>query len=216
MIITRQKDLTAILGSVGDAKAVFLIGCGECATTCKTGGEADLLRFKEAFEKTGRIVSGMVVPSAPCIAAKVKLELARNRKAIEASDAVIVFACGLGVQSVKDNARTEKPVYAGCDTHFMGVIDSGGNFRERCSACGECVLDETGGICPITRCAKSLMNGPCGGQDHGKCEVDKNRDCAWIQIYDGLKKAGRTDRLRLIGRPRDHRKSAKPRGMEKV
>ena len=211
MIITKQKDFKEVLKYLEPAKSIFLIGCGECSTTCKTGGEDDIKKIKEALEREGKAVTGYAIPSAPCIAAKVKLELAKNRKTIESSDAILVLACGLGVQSVKENMRSEKPIHVGCDTLFMGAIDSGGVFLEKCSACGDCILDLTGLICPITRCSKSLLNGPCGGQNKGKCEVDKNRDCAWILIYNELKKKGQLDLLREIKPPKDHSKSTKPR-----
>ena len=211
MIITKQKEFKDILKYLGDAKSVFLIGCGECSTTCRTGGEDDVKKIKSALEKEGKAVTGYCVPSAPCIAAKVKLELAKNRKTIESSDAVLVLACGLGIQSVKENLRGAKPIHVGCDTLFMGAIDSGGVFLEKCSACGDCVLELTGLICPLTRCPKSLMNGPCGGQDKGKCEVDKNRDCAWILIYNELKKTNKLASLREIRPPKDYSKTGKPR-----
>jgi hypothetical protein len=145
------------------------------------------------------------------VAAKVKLELAKNRKTVESSDSILVLACGLGIQSVKENLRSDKPIHVGCDTLFMGAIDAGGQFLERCSACGDCVLETTASICPITRCPKSLLNGPCGGQDKGKCEVDKDRDCAWILIYKELKKQGKVGLLKNIKSPKDHSKLSKPR-----
>ena len=211
MIITKQKEFKEILKYLEGQTKLFLIGCGECSTTCKTGGEDDIKKIKEALEKEGKAVTGYSVPEAPCIAAKVKMELAKNRKLIESSDAVLVLACGLGIQSVKENLRVEKPVHVGCDTLFMGAIDAGGAFLERCSACGECVLELTGLICPLTRCPKSLLNGPCGGQDKGKCEVDKDRDCAWILIYNELKKQNKLDLLKEIKPPKDYSKTSKPR-----
>ena len=211
MIITKQKELKDILKYIEKEKNIFLIGCGECSTTCKTGGEDDIKKIKEALEKESKNITGYCIPEAPCIAAKVKLELAKNRKTIESSDAILVLACGLGIQSVKENLRIDKPIHVGCDTLFMGAIDSAGVFLEKCSACGDCSLELTGLICPLTRCSKSLMNGPCGGQDKGKCEVDKNRDCAWILIYNELKKRDRLDLLREIKAPKDYSKLTKPR-----
>jgi hypothetical protein len=145
------------------------------------------------------------------VAAQTKLELAKNRKLIEASDAVLVLACGLGAQTVKENLRIAKDVHIGCDTLFMGATDSHGAFLEKCSACGDCVLESTAMICPVTCCPKSLLNGPCGGQNNGKCEVDKDKDCAWILIYNELKKSGRLGLLKEIKPPKDHSKLAKPR-----
>ncbi|MBN1526559.1 MAG: methylenetetrahydrofolate reductase C-terminal domain-containing protein [Candidatus Omnitrophica bacterium] len=211
MIISKQKDPKEILQYLEGHNKIFIIGCGECSTTCKSGGEEEVKKMKELLEKEGKTVTGYCVPKAPCIAAQVKLELAKNRKAIEASESVLVLACGLGIQSVKENMRVERPVHVGCDTLFMGEVDGQGAFLERCSACGECVLELTGMICPITRCPKSLLNGPCGGQDKGKCEVDKDRDCAWVLIYNELKKQNRLDLLKKIKPPKDHTKSTKPR-----
>lgn len=211
MIITKQKEFKDILKYLANEKRVFIIGCGECSTTCKTGGEEDVKKIKELLEKEGKVVTGYCIPEAPCIAAKVKLELAKNRKTMESSDAILVLACGLGIQSVKENLRIDRPVHVGCDTLFMGAIDAGGSFLERCSACGDCVLELTGLICPITRCPKSLLNGPCGGQDKGKCEVDKDRDCTWVLIYNELKKKNRLDLLREINPAKDYSKTTKPR-----
>ena len=211
MIITKQKEIKEILKYLGDEKKIFLIGCGECSTTCKTGGEEDIKRVKALLEKEGKVVTGYCIPNAPCVAAQVKLELAKNRKVIEASDAILVLACGLGIQSVAENLRIDKKIHVGCDTLFMGAIDGKGAFQERCSACGECILDLTGIICPVTRCAKGLLNGPCGGQDKGKCEVDKTRDCAWILIYNELKKQGKLNLLKEKRPPKDYSKSSKPR-----
>ena len=211
MIITKQKRLKDIIRYLCDEKKIFLVGCGECSTTCKTGGEDEVKNIKEALEKEGKVVTGYSIPSAPCVAAKVKLELAKHKKTIESSDAILVLACGLGIQSVKENIRIQKPIHVGCDTLFMGAIDSSGSFLERCSACGDCVLELTGSICPITRCAKSLINRPCGRQNKGKCVADQNRDCAWILIYNELKKQGKLSLLKEKRPPRDHSKSSKPR-----
>jgi len=211
VIITKQKDLNEILKYLGDEKNVFLVGCGECSTTCKTGGEEEVKSIKKALEKEGKTITGYSIPTAPCVAAKVKLELAKHRKEIESSDAVLVLACGLGIQSVKENMRAQKPIHVGCDTLFMGAIDAGGSFLERCSACGDCVLELTGSICPITRCPKGLINGPCGGQNKGKCEVDQDMDCAWILIYNELKKQGKLGLLKEKRPARDYSKSSKPR-----
>ena len=211
MIVTKKKDMKEILKYLEGQKKIFIVGCGECSTTCKTGGEEEVKMIKELLEKAGKSVTGYSIPSAPCVAAKFKLELAKNRIKVEASDSVLVLACGLGIQSVKENLRSEKPVHVGCDTLFMGAIDAGGKFLERCSACGDCILETTASICPITRCPKSLLNGPCGGQDKGKCEIDKERDCVWILIYNELKIQGKVGLLKEIKPPRDHSKLSKPR-----
>ena len=214
MIITKQKEIKEILKYLEGENKVFIIGCGECSTTCATGGEEEVKKMKAALEKEGKVVTGYAVPTAPCIAAKVKMELVKNRKAIEEADSLLVLACGLGIQSVKENLRVEKDVHVGCDTLFMGAIDKDNTFLERCSACGECVLEMTGGICPITRCAKSLLNGPCGGQNKGKCEVDKDKDCAWVLIYNELKKKNKLHLLKEKRPPKDYSKMTKPRQLK--
>lgn len=214
MIITKQKEFKEILKHLEGQDRIFLVGCGECSTTCKTGGEAEVVAIKEALEKCGKSVTGYSIPSAPCVASQVKLALAKNKKTIDSSDAILVLACGLGIQSVKDNIRVDKPIHIACDTLFMGAVDASGTFLEKCSACGDCILEKTGMICPVTRCPKSLLNGPCGGQDKGKCEVDKTRDCAWILIYNELKKHGKLGLLREIKSPKDQSKLSKPRQLK--
>jgi hypothetical protein len=120
------------------------------------------------------------------------------------------LACGLGVQSVKENNRLNHPVIPANDTIFGAVMDGQGNFYEKCSMCAECVLASTAGICPVTLCPKGLLNGPCGGMNKGKCEVDNEKDCAWILIYQELEKRKNLDKIRLIQKTRDYSKSNKP------
>jgi len=211
MIITVQKKFEDILNNLKDANKVFLVGCGECSTTCKSGGEPEILGIKKKLEEKGKTVTGFAIPDAPCVASQTKTALAKNTKALKESDAILVMACGLGIQSVKANDRRELLVLPGCDTLFAGATDSQGVFQELCSACGECILDLTGGICPITRCPKGLLNGPCGGMDKGKCEVDKDRDCAWVLIYNELKKRGKLDLMAKSQAPKNYSKTAKPR-----
>jgi ferredoxin len=210
MIITETKPIAQIIDSLKNYSRVFLVGCGECATTCKTGGEPELKAMKEALEAAGKTVSGMCIPSAPCVAAQTKTELAKNMKALKESEVVLVLSCGLGVQSVKDNDRLGLTVLPALNTVFGAVVDGQGNFLEKCSLCGECVLDETGGICPVTLCAKGLMNGPCGGTDKGKCEVDKDKDCAWVLIYKEMEKKKKLQDMKEIRQPRDFKKQTKP------
>jgi len=187
-----------------------LVGCGECATTCKTGGEPELIKMKQELEKQGKTVLGICIPSAPCVASQTKTEFAKNMKALKGAEAILVLACGLGVQSVKDNDRIGLAVLPACNTLFGAIMDSQGNFYEKCSMCGECVLEVTGGICPLTLCPKGLLNGPCGGVDRGKCEVDKDKDCAWVLIYKELEKRGKLKNLKEIQKAKDFKKTTKP------
>lgn len=210
MIITEQKPLQELLDSLKEYNRIFLVGCGECATVCKTGGEPELAILKEQLQAQGKIISGFCIPEAPCLASSVKTELAKSMKAMQDSDAIVVLACGLGVQSVKDNDRLGQVVLPALNTIFGAVMDAKGNFYEKCSLCGECVLDETVGICPITLCAKGLLNGPCGGMNKGKCEVDKDQDCAWVLIYKESEKRKKLGQLKKIQPAKDFKKSAKP------
>ncbi len=211
MVITELKSLKNITDSLKGYSKVFIIGCGECATACKTGGEPEVLKMKKDLESSGKLVTGSCIPSAPCIAAKLKLELSKNIPALKDSEAVLIMACGLGVQSFRDNDRFGIAVLPACNTMFGAVMDAKGNFYEKCSMCGECVLDVTAGICPVTLCSKGLLNGPCGGMDKGKCEVDKERDCAWVLIYKELEKNKKLDTLKETRAPKDYKKSGKPR-----
>jgi len=210
MIITERKPIQNIIDSLKNYPRIFIIGCGECATACKTGGDPEVAQMKKDLEAAGKIVTGSCIPSAPCIAAKLKSEIAKNIKALQNSDAVLVLACGLGVQSFKDNDRLALAAFPALNTVFGAVMDARGNFYEKCSMCGECILDKTGGVCPVTLCAKGILNGPCGGMNKGKCEVDKEQDCAWVLIYKELEKNKKLDSLREIKAPRDFKKSGKP------
>ncbi len=210
MIITEKKAFEEILESLKGYKKVFLLGCGECAATAKTGGEPELAQMKEQLEKHGKAVVGTCMPEAPCIAAKLKTELAKNMKGLREAEVVLVLACGLGVQSVKSNDRLGLDILPALNTLFGAVMDAQGDFYEKCSLCGECVLGITAGICPITLCPKGLLNGPCGGVDKGKCETDKDKDCAWVLIYKELEKKNKIDKIKEIQPAKDYKKTLKP------
>lgn len=210
MIITELKPFQDIIDSLKGYTKIFLLGCGECATTCKTGGEPEILKMKQDLEAQGKTIVGFCIPSAPCVAAKLKSELAKNMPLLRQTEAVLVLSCGLGTQSFKDNDRLGLAVFPACNSIFGAVMDAKGDFYEKCSLCAECVLAVTGGICPITLCAKSLLNGPCGGTNKGKCEVDQERDCAWVLIYKELEKNKKLDSLKEIRGPKDFKKSGKP------
>ena len=210
MIITELKPIQDIVDSLKDYTKIFLVGCGECATTCKTGGEPEVLKMKQDLEAVGKVVLGYCIPSAPCVAAKLKTELAKNMPLLRQAEAVLVLSCGLGVQSFKDNDRLNLAVFPACNSLFGAVMDAKGDFYEKCSLCAECVLAVTGGICPITLCAKGLLNGPCGGMNKGKCEVDPEKDCAWVLIYNELEKKKKLESLKEIRGPKDFKKTGKP------
>lgn len=213
MIVTQKKPQEEILNMLKKQDKVFLIGCGECSTTCHTGGEKEVLEMKQWLESQGKKVTGWVIPNAPCIAAQTKAGFAQNMPALRDTQAILVLSCGLGVQSVKENDRFGLEVLPALNSMFGTLMDAKGNFHEVCSNCGECVLDQTGCICPITRCPKGLLNGPCGGVMKGKCEVDRTRDCAWVLIYKELEKKGQLDKMKALSQAKDYGKAGKPHKM---
>ena len=191
MIISEKKPFEEVLALLGDTKKVILVGCGSCATSCRTGGQAELDEMQAVLAENGIEVVGRTIPDETCQKMLSKKEL----KAFKSSgaQAVIVMACGNGVQTVAQ--LTDLPVYPSANTLFLGQIERIGIFNEECRMCGDCVLGLTGGICPVTQCAKSLINGPCGGSRDGMCEVDPENPCAWIEIYKRLDALGQLDRL---------------------
>ena len=210
MLITKQKSREDILRILEGKNKVFVVGCGDCAATCRTGGEDEVRQMADFLKISGKEVTGYVVPDATCVSAQAKIAYAQNKEALKKSDAVLVFACGSGVQCIKENDRYDLAVYPGCDSLFAALIDQEGSFKEVCSTCGDCILDLTEGICPVTRCAKGLLNGPCGGQNKGKCEVDRNKDCAWVMIYKRLKSKNKADQLKKRLPAKNFQKSVKP------
>jgi len=193
--ITEQKPIEAVMQYLDKSESVYLIGCGSCATTLHTGGKSEVLEMKDKLEAAGKKVTGwMVIPTA--CDELTREALAESATDIEAADSILVMACAFGVQTV--NFYADKPVYPALNTLFIGKEESPGHFIEVCMQCGDCVLAHTAGICPLVRCAKSLLNGPCGGSVDGKCEIDPDTPCAWQMIYDRLAALGQLDRLEEI------------------
>lgn len=209
MIITKQKPIGEILGFLKDIKKIFLVGCAQCATVCKTGGEEEVLKMKERLKKEAKIVTGTSIIDPCCHLVKVKQFFQKNKEALSNSDAILVMACGDGVQSAMDGTK-QKLVYPALDTLFLGEVEHAGHFLQKCILCAECIINETGGICPLTICSKGLLNGPCGGSKDGKCEVDRDRDCGWALIYKRLKELNQIDKMKPVKPPMDNSKILKP------
>ena len=190
MLITELKAKETIL-SLASGK-VFIINCHGCREIRFPEKEADELQ-KELME-AGK-VTGLITTDYICNPENLKLRLSKHAAAIEAADAVLVFSCGVGVQTVAD-LLDGKRVYAGCDTYALPGFQGVTPLEHDCRQCGECFLNLTGGICPITACSKSLVNGQCGGAKAGKCEVDPNMECGWERIYQKLKAIGRLDAMK--------------------
>ena len=211
MIATQAKDFDELLKTLAAAETIYIVGCGDCATVLQTGGEYEVEEMKRKLEEAGKTITGTIVPDVTCQVLDIKRLLRREQEAIEAADALLVMACGAGLQAVAE-VMEDKPAYAALDTTFAADKFRGGQFYEWCSLCGECIADQYGGICPVTRCPKGQLNGPCGGSDKGKCEVDPDKDCVWALIYQRLEKVGDKAEIEAqLAEPKDHEKSARPR-----
>ncbi|MFH1282442.1 MAG: methylenetetrahydrofolate reductase C-terminal domain-containing protein [bacterium] len=208
MIGTSNKDIATIKELIRPYKSFFLIGCGDCATVCKTGGEDQVKQFSGYLEKDGKKVNGWAVLEEACDLRLAKKLFREQESAINKSEAILVFSCGSGVQTVAE--ITEKKVLPMLDSLFAGGIENLSNFRELCSVCGDCMLDITAGICPVTRCPKGLVNGPCGGSNEGKCEENTELDCAWYLIYSRLKQRDEIGGLRKLRKIKNNRANSKP------
>jgi len=193
MIVAERKPMDEITEFIVGCKKILLVGCNECVTVCYAGGrkEVEILAsaLKMAFMKEGKELEiDQVTLERQCD----QEYLEEVRSTIDQYDAVISMACGVGVQFMAEK-YLNVPVYPALNTLFMGVTEERGVWAERCQGCGQCILGQTAGICPISRCAKRLLNGPCGGSTNGKCEINKELDCAWQLIIDRLKELGRLD-----------------------
>jgi ferredoxin len=205
--ITKLKTLGEIGETLERESKVFLVGCGTCATMCRTGGKDELLDMQRRLVDLGKTVTGSVVIPTVCDALD-RQALAESGEAVESADCILVMACAYGVQTMALYAA--KPVYPALDTLFMGQEMSPGVFSEICVQCGECVLAWTGGICPLTACPKELLNGPCGGAKDGKCEVSNAKDCAWVLIYERLRQHGKLENMARRRPLRNFDASTKP------
>ena len=208
MIITRPRDFSRIIESLQSigAKRVFLMGCGQCATVAHTGGEPELEAMAAHLAGESYEVTGSTVGEVPCHLTGTKLEGRKHQEAIDAADAVLVLACGAGVQTTAD--AVPKPVFPALESLFLGTVVRNGIFEERCQTCGDCVLDKTAGICPVTTCPKGLLNGPCGGMWNGMCEVLTDRECTHVRIRTRLVEQGRAGKGTLA--PKDFSTALKP------
>jgi ferredoxin len=209
MIITRQKRFDYLLDLI-DKKPVFIVGCSECATLCHTGGEEDVILMKDSLKKNKIKVTGWIVLDPACHLQNDKHLLRKNKKEIGDAQKILVLACGNGVQTVSE-IIDDVEVIPGTDTIFLGEIKRVGDFEKRCDLCGDCIQDLFGGLCPVSRCPKGLLNGPCGGVINGKCEVGQDIDCIWDLILKRLKKSRQLDKLRKIVGPKDWSKSGEMR-----
>ncbi len=208
MIVSRQKPFSDILAALEGVNRVFLVGCAKCATVCKAGGEEEVWQMQETLGGAGKEVTGSVVIDEACHMLRAGRDLRAKREMVEEAEALLVLACGAGVQSI--SAASGIRTIAGLDTLFLGNIRRFGQFEQKCSLCGDCLLTETAGICPVTVCPKGVLNGPCGGMDGGCCETDPDAECAWVQIHERLIAQGKVERLAAIIPPKDISRMLKP------
>ncbi len=215
MIIVQQKPLERIFEMTGNLENLLIVGCDGCAAIVQAGGEkqAEILKkLLEMHRKLGGRNGSKIKAISILRQCDRQIAASSLHPLIGEYDAIISLGCGVGVQTLAD-LYSNKIIIPANDTMFIGMHDTKeGKFYEMCRACGDCILFETGGICPITRCAKSLLNGPCGGQASGKCEVGGGKsDCAWILIYNRLKERNKLDLFKKFRIPRDYRISEHPR-----
>jgi hypothetical protein len=200
VIIVRQKDIAAIREMIAPYRRVLLVGCNGCAAVCLGGGRKEVealasgLRLGDAAEGVKREYETRVVER------QCEPEFIEELKSADA-DAMLLLTCGAGVSLVSETVAC--PTFPALDTVFLGASRGAANWRAECSACGDCVLGETGGICPVTRCAKGILNGPCGGADKGMCEIGGGTPCAWVAIYERLEKSGRLGNIERAFPPKD-------------
>jgi hypothetical protein len=201
MLLTELKPEEEILGQLDGTARVFLLGCDGCAAACETGGSENLPALEQMLQQAGKQVTGRAALDYLCNKSLIRSGLRPCAEQVMAADTVLVATCGVGVQCVADSVlRRVRPA---CNTLNMGGQSGTQMSGERCAECGDCLLDKTGGICPITSCAKSVVNGPCGGTTpEGKCEVDSKRDCGWYNIYRRLKDLEALEQMQEIVPPK--------------
>jgi len=212
LIVAEQKPLEDIMRMIAPYERVLILGCGTCMTVCDAGGEREVSFLHNTLQLAQtRSEEGAHAFSEYTIKRQCDPEFldVLTEKAADV-DVILSLGCGIGVQAIAERLP-DMPVLPGVNTSFMGMTKESGVWDERCAACGECRLEDTAGICPITRCTKGILNGPCAGTKNGKCEVNKDMDCAWILIYQRLERLQQLDKMRRYYPPRNYRAIPRPR-----
>jgi len=199
MIVANRKDIRELKGIIAPYKRVLIVGCGTCVTVCLAGGEREVAIIGSSLRMALRLAGKTDVQVDECT-----VERQCDRAFFDPLtgtvgnyDAILSLGCGVGVQELAQRFPNVA-VLPGLNTQFMGTLEEQGVWAERCVGCGSCRLAEFGSVCPIARCAKRLFNGPCGGSREGRCEVNRDLDCAWHLIYERMKALGQLDRLAEI------------------
>jgi len=212
LIVAEQKPLEEIRQLIAPYAKILILGCGTCMTVCNAGGEREVSLLHSAL-RLAQSRNGGEIHNFQEYTVKRQcdfefLEVLVDR--VKELDAILSLGCGVGVQTVAERFP-DTPVLPGVNTSFMGASKEWGVWDERCAACGDCRLAESAGICPITRCVKGILNGPCAGAKNGKCEANKDMDCAWGLIYKRLERLGQLEKMRRYYPPRNFRTIPRPR-----
>ena len=207
MITGEQKSLEEIQTLLGDTKKVLVVGCGTCVTVCFAGGSREAQILSSSLRMASKIADHPQDVTDVTVQRQCEWEyLDEIEKEIKDADIVLSLACGIGVQAIAEHFP-DTWVVPGLNTTFLGIPVEQGVWEERCAACGDCILGLTGGICPIARCSKSLLNGPCGGSEAGHCEIDPDVPCAWQLIFDRLTSMGKQETMLELQMPKNWRVS---------
>lgn len=210
MIVAERKPLEEVLSLVRDCKKVLVAGCGTCVAVCLAGGEKEAGILTNEIRLASKARGKSIAVDTVTLERQCDMEfLDEIQDRVKDYDAIVSLACGAGIQFMAERYE-ETPVLPGVDTTFIGANRDVGWYEEKCRACGTCVLGITAGICPVTMCAKSLFNGPCGGTNMGSCEINTDQPCAWHRIHERLAKQGRLDNI-IEFRPANEWKNQIPR-----
>ncbi len=203
MIVGEQKSLAEIRDLLGDAHKVLVVGCGTCVTVCFAGGEKEVGILAAALRMASRLDEQPMEVDEFTVQRQCEWEyIDPLKERLVEYDVILSLACGIGVQAMNERFP-EVVTLPGLNTTFLGLPEEQGVWEERCQACGDCILGLTAGICPIARCSKQLLNGPCGGSQNGVCEVDAEIPCAWQLIWERSVALGREEWLLEIQPPKD-------------
>jgi len=195
MIVAERKPFEEIKGMVSGYNRILTVGCATCVAVCLAGGEKEVGVLNNELKLARKVDGNPVQVDAATLQRQCDREfLAELDDVVEHYDALISMACGAGIQFLSERFP-ETPVLPAVDTTFIGVNQDVGIYEEKCRACGSCVLGMTGGVCPVTMCAKGLFNGPCGGTNQGSCEINQDQPCAWYLIHERLAKQGRLEQI---------------------
>ncbi|MFH1092263.1 MAG: methylenetetrahydrofolate reductase C-terminal domain-containing protein [Pseudomonadota bacterium] len=205
--ITRPKPEEELDRLLEGLTRIFVVGCGTCVTLTKTGGVEQVEAMREKLLGKGKMVTGHMVVPVACDEMSYDI-LEEHGGFIAHAEALLIMTCAYGVQTI--GSQMKKMVIPALDTVFIGKESASGTFHQVCVQCGQCVIGETGGICPVTSCHKGMVNGPCGGTNKGKCEIDPDKDCAWTLIYNRLKELGQLDLMRRYQPPKNYNAEPQP------